>query len=172
MPPLRSDWKAFNVCQQKDQPMCMLTAWLNEYYCDSTTFPVNVFETWNPHKTPENIINETHFLRVLHTADTPNILKEIDALQGMHGIYFAGAYSVEGMGLLEQAARSGRKVAELIQNHKLELSSRGTKESTIDLPNQGDTITSVNESPKTKEVNADNNASIRHRYNTRSTARK
>ena len=42
------------------------------------------------------------------------MLKEIHRLQGKNNIFFAGAYSVEGMGLLEQAAQSGRKVAKLI----------------------------------------------------------
>ena len=43
----------------------------------------------------------------MHTADTPRLLRDIEAVQGTHGIYYAGAYCVYGMGLLEQAAVSG-----------------------------------------------------------------
>mmetsp|Transcript_15940 Transcript_15940/g.24018 ORF Transcript_15940/g.24018 Transcript_15940/m.24018 type:complete len:1009 (-) Transcript_15940:20-3046(-) len=115
MPEKKEDWRVFNICQQKGESMCMLTAWLNEYYPDSR-FPTNVFQTWNPHKTPNNVLKVCNFLRVVHTSETRSILAEIDELQGVHGIYYAGAYSVEGMGLLEQAAKSGRKVADMIKN--------------------------------------------------------
>ena len=113
MPSSRSDWRAFNICQENDKDMCMLTAWLNEYYPEAN-FPVDVFETWNPHHEPENVLKVCHFLRVCHTKDTAEILSEIEQLQGKYGIYYAGAYSIGGMGLLEQAARSGRKVSEMI----------------------------------------------------------
>ena len=43
----------------------------------------------------------------MHTADTPRVLAAIEAEQGKDGIYYAGAYCVHGMGLLEQAAVSG-----------------------------------------------------------------
>ena len=91
----------------------MLTAWLNEYY-PKADFRADVFQTWNPHKKPKNVLKECHFLRVVHTKDTPQVLKEINRVQGQNNIFFAGAYSVEGMGLLEQAAQSGRKVAKMI----------------------------------------------------------
>ena len=113
MPSQKKDWKAFNVCQKDGHDSCMLTAWLNEYY-PKADFRADVFQTWNPHKMPKNVLKECHFLRVVHTKDTPKMLKEIHRLQGKNNIFFAGAYSVEGMGLLEQAAQSGRKVAKLI----------------------------------------------------------
>ena len=117
MPIDRSQWNTFNMRQDKGQDMCMLTAWLNHYY-PNAAFPDDVFQTWNPFTLPhpDKIIKRCDFLRVVHTADTADILMEIDKCQGDHGIYYAGAYSVEGMGLLEQAARSGCKVAELIKN--------------------------------------------------------
>ena len=55
-----------------------------------------------------------HLQRVVHSVDTPRILSTVQALQGCHGLYYVGAYSVDGMGLLEQAAISGQKVAERI----------------------------------------------------------
>ena len=96
--------------QKAGEDMCMLTAWLNEYY-PKLNFPKNVFQTWNPHERPEDIIKECHFLRVVHTKETPSILRRIEQLQGQNCIYYAGAYNMEGMGLLEQAARSGENAA-------------------------------------------------------------
>lgn len=48
---------------------------------------------------------------MVHSADTPRILAEVAELQGTHNLYYVGAYSVDGMGLLEQAAISGQQVA-------------------------------------------------------------
>jgi uncharacterized protein len=130
MPFSKNDWKAFNVCQSKGEDSCQLTAWLNEYYEPTTiNFPEDVFQTWNPHTTPkpESVLKEVHFMRVVHTVDTPSMIKEVASLQGQHNIYYAGAYSIEGMGLLEQAARSGRKVAGLIIQHTEESHLPGTK---------------------------------------------
>ena len=64
---------------------------------------------------PDDIIKECHFLRVVHTKETPSILRRIEQLQGQNCIYYAGAYSMEGMGLLEQAARSGENAARHIK---------------------------------------------------------
>ena len=63
---------------------------------------------------PKNVTKQVNFMRVVHTAETPRILKEISALQGQDGIYYAGSYCVFGMGLLEQAALSGHVAAEII----------------------------------------------------------
>ena len=117
LPPNKEDWNSFNVCQDSTQEMCMLTAWLNEYYADSE-FPTDVFQTWNPHVIPaeDKTIKAVHFQRVVHSADTPRILAEIEKLQGVNNFYYAGAYSVYGMGLLEQAALSGQQVAERIKS--------------------------------------------------------
>ncbi len=114
MPPRRTDWCLFNVLKRNAHDACQLTAWLNQFY-PTHHFPVDLFETWNPFLPPQGLIKELHFLRVVHTAETPNILRDIDEVQGKQSIFFAGAYSLYGMGLLEQAALSGRKVADLIQ---------------------------------------------------------
>ncbi len=96
MPEDEKNWFAFNVQQLAGQNMCQLTAWLNEYYPKSK-FPCNLFQTWNPHKSPnpDKVIAESHFLRVVHTRDTLSILSGIAAAQGRHGLFFAGAYAVE-----------------------------------------------------------------------------
>jgi hypothetical protein len=97
----------------------MLTAWLNQYYANST-FTRDVFQTWNPHVLPAetDTLKVVHFQRVVHSADTPRILAEVAKLQGINGFYYVGAYSVDGMGLLEQAAVSGIQVAARIRAHE------------------------------------------------------
>jgi hypothetical protein len=42
------------------------------------------------HYRPTNVTKEVFFMRVVHTGETPRILKEIAALQGQGGIYFVG----------------------------------------------------------------------------------
>lgn len=119
LPVDRSAWKAFNICQDSEENMCMLTAWLNQYYANST-FTRDVFQTWNPHVLPAeaDTLKVVHFQRVVHSADTPRILAEVAKLQGINGFYYVGAYSVDGMGLLEQAAVSGIQVAARIRAHE------------------------------------------------------
>jgi len=69
---------------------------------------------WRSFAAPKNVYKRCNFLRVVHSCETESILKEIGELQGANGIFFAGAYSVEGMGLLEQAALSGGNIVERI----------------------------------------------------------
>jgi predicted NAD/FAD-binding protein len=115
MPTHPTNWCAFNVFQAHAEDMCQLTVWLNQYY-PHIAFPGNVFETWNAHRRPSNIIKEAHFLRVVHTADTPAFLVALEQVQGQDGFYFVGSYTQYGMGLLEQAALSALHVANLIKS--------------------------------------------------------
>ena len=55
-----------------------------------------------------------HFTRVVHTEYSIKIIDNIASIQGENDIYYAGAYTTKGMGLLEQAAISGKNVAILI----------------------------------------------------------
>eukprot|EP00964_Phaeocystis_antarctica_P152147 scaffold119927_cov60-Phaeocystis_antarctica.AAC.1 len=90
--------------------MSQLTVWLNQYY-PGVPFARPTFETWNPLRPPEHAQKQVYFQRAVHTADTPRVLAAIEAEQGKDGIYYAGAYCVYGMGLLEQAAVSGAAAA-------------------------------------------------------------
>ena len=115
MPPRRTDWRALNVTQRGTDAsgMSQLTVWLNSYYPDET-FTVDTFETWNALHAPREgsvLGGEAFFQRVVHTAQSERILKEIEREQGKDSIWFAGSYAVEGMGLLEQAAVSGQRAA-------------------------------------------------------------
>lgn len=86
--------------------MCQLTVWMNEYYPEYN-LPHNIFQTWNAHTKPKGIIKEANFYRVVHTKETEPIQKEIELIQGKNNVFYAGSYTSHGMGLLEQAARSG-----------------------------------------------------------------
>ena len=110
MPPRKTDWRTLNVERQPSSDMSQLTVWLNQYY-PGVPFARPTFETWNPLRPPEHAQKQVYFQRAVHTADTPRVLAAIEAVQGKDGIYYAGAYCVYGMGLLEQAAVSGAATA-------------------------------------------------------------
>lgn len=113
MPQNRKDWRRWAVAMNHGFDEPQLTFWLNEVYPDSN-FSSNVFQTWAPVHEPkaETIIKKACFQRVVHTTCTRSLISEIESEQGKDGIYFAGSYTVYGMGLLEQALISGRKAAE------------------------------------------------------------
>ena len=73
-----------------------------------------MFQTWAPLRTPKSelIVKKCDFQRVVHTSATRGLISEIESEQGKESIYYAGAYCVYGMGLLEQALISGRTTAE------------------------------------------------------------
>lgn len=112
MPPERKDWRRWNVEMKHGYDEAQLTFWLNEVYPDSR-FSSNVFQTWAPMHSPkpDTIIKKACFQRVVHTTNTRHLVSQIESLQGKEGIYFAGSYTVYGMGLLEQALISGRSAA-------------------------------------------------------------
>ena len=84
---------------------------------EATGLPVDVFVTWNPIVRPEpaKTLRATSFARVLHdSASARELHAELDALQGhVPGLFFCGAYSVPGMGLLEEGTKSGKKAARM-----------------------------------------------------------
>jgi predicted NAD/FAD-binding protein/cyclopropane fatty-acyl-phospholipid synthase-like methyltransferase len=112
MPPNKKDWRRWTVQMKHGLDEPQLTFWLNKVYPDSR-FSTNVFQTWAPSHDPkpETIIKKACFQRVVHTTCTRNLVTEIESEQGKDGIYFAGSYTVYGMGLLEQALISGRNAA-------------------------------------------------------------
>jgi len=122
----KADWKSLNVHRGTDD-MSSLTVWLNSYYDSNlvTNHGVaqeDIFQTWNPQVEPtkEKVLCTVQFLRVKHRSDTRTIQERIRSMQGQHGIYFCGSYSVFGVGLLEQAAVSAEYVASLIRQEQTE----------------------------------------------------
>lgn len=115
MPPDKKDWRKWTVEMKEECDEPQLSFWLNEVYPDSD-FSGNVFQTWAPlhDPKPDSILNKASFQRVVHTNETPRLLKEIEAAQGKQGIYYAGSYTEYGMGLLEQALISGQKAAQRV----------------------------------------------------------
>ena len=120
MPPNKSEWKTWNVEMSSGREEPQLTFWLNEYYPDAK-FDGNLFQTWSPSHVPkaELTIQRSDFQRVVHSNSSKEIVSEIERIQGTDGIYFAGSYTEYGMGLLEQALRSGRKASDqLLRNQQ------------------------------------------------------
>ena len=74
------------------------------------------YHQWAPRTRPREdlIIKECNFQRIVHTKSSKENLEAIEREQGERGIYYAGSYSVYGMGLLEQALISGTMEAERV----------------------------------------------------------
>mmetsp|Transcript_98524 Transcript_98524/g.175501 ORF Transcript_98524/g.175501 Transcript_98524/m.175501 type:complete len:924 (-) Transcript_98524:61-2832(-) len=109
MPGRREDWRAVNVCDDSEGKACQISVWVNAYY-DGIDFGGDVFETVNATHRPKDelIVKECHMQRCVHNQDSKKLQAKIAALQGREGFYFCGAYSVEGLGLLEQAVHSAK----------------------------------------------------------------
>lgn len=95
----------------------MLTIWLNSYF-PQAEFEGDVFQSWNPHRKPRNVIKEVYMQRVAHTKLTARLVEDIAAMQGRNSFHFCGAYVLLGMGLQEEAAISGYQAAQRIINHQ------------------------------------------------------
>jgi predicted NAD/FAD-binding protein/cyclopropane fatty-acyl-phospholipid synthase-like methyltransferase len=115
MPPGKKNWKCWNVEMSSGRKEPQLTFWLNAFFPDAR-FDENVFQTWAPTHAPkaELILRRSDFERVVHTKDAKAYIDEINELQGKDGIYFAGSYTVYGMGLLEQALISGKHASNTV----------------------------------------------------------
>jgi predicted NAD/FAD-binding protein len=115
MPPSKKNWKCWNVEMSSGRKEPQLTFWLNAFFPDAR-FDENVFQTWAPTHAPkaELILRRSDFERVVHTKDAKAYIDEINELQGKDGIYFAGSYTVYGMGLLEQALISGKHASNTV----------------------------------------------------------
>jgi hypothetical protein len=115
MPKRKKDWRRWTVEMKHGFDEPQLTFWLNMVYPDSK-FSTNVFQTWAPLHLPrsETIIKKAEFQRVVHTTATKQLVSDVESKQGKEGIYYAGSYTMYGMGLLEQALISGRKAANSI----------------------------------------------------------
>jgi len=116
MPGQREQWRAVNVCDDAEGAACQITVWVNAYY-EGVDLGGDVFETVNPRHRPKDelIIRECHLQRVVHTKESAVLQDKIAELQGREGFYFCGAYSVTGLGLLEQALYSAELAVEAVR---------------------------------------------------------
>jgi len=116
MPADRADWRAVNVRDDNEGVACEITVWVNAFY-GSMDLGGDVFETVNACHAPaaDLVVREVHLQRVVHDVHSAGLQAAIEELQGRDGFYFCGAYSVPGMGLLEQACRSAHKAVEAVQ---------------------------------------------------------
>eukprot|EP01134_Creolimax_fragrantissima_P002920 CFRG2920T1 len=116
MPVDRSLWSSMNLqtTTRTADNESEVTAWINSL--QPMTDQRDVFQTWNPSKQPreETVISRSFFDRPVVTLETENVLHELAQVQGQDNIWVCGAYSVSGVPLLENAAKSGFMVAERI----------------------------------------------------------
>ncbi|EKX46847.1 hypothetical protein GUITHDRAFT_137846 [Guillardia theta CCMP2712] len=121
MPERREDWRTVNVKESGGDGSCMLSVWMNAYYRDSK-LPSDVFQTWNAHARPEDgkLVAQVHFTRVVHQLQSRQLMEQVRSAQGKEGFFFCGAYAMEGLGLLEQAASSALDACERILQQQLE----------------------------------------------------
>jgi predicted NAD/FAD-binding protein len=129
MPPRRSDWSSLNMLVDHSRTMPMATmfvrtfhivfftlknqlyrtiySWMNQA---QTNLPLshNVFQTWNPLDEPaaETVLGAGHFERPVidHTSRAAQVA--LEGMQGLHGVWFAGAYVKQGIPLLEAVRES------------------------------------------------------------------
>merc|ERR1712232_653386 len=108
-------WRALNICDDVEGKACQITVWVNAYFQD-VDLGGDVFETVNPRHRPASdlIIRECHLQRVAHDSTSKERQAKISEIQGREGFYFCGAYSVEGLGLLEQAFCSAKIAVEAV----------------------------------------------------------
>lgn len=127
---VKPTWSSSSVQMMPPDAGSQLTVWYNAFFGDPSYFgtttdpetksevPIDLFVTWNPIQTPHTskTLRSTSFARVLHDAsNAAEVHAKIDQLQGLiPGLYFCGAYSVPGMGLLEEGTKSGKLVASRI----------------------------------------------------------
>lgn len=116
MPEKKSEWRALNVCDGVDGKACQISVWVNAYY-NNTDLGGDVFETVHPLHSPkpETVIRECHLQRVVHDTRSAELQAKIAEIQGREGFYFCGAYSVKGLGLLEQALLSAKAAVDAVR---------------------------------------------------------
>jgi len=114
MPPSKEDWRTFNVREDGPNGSCQLTVWLNKFW--GRDMEEDIFESWNPVVTPaaELLIRDLQLERPIYTPAMRKIWPRIQAWQGTGGFYVAGAYTLEGMSLLEQACQSAYVAVEAV----------------------------------------------------------
>lgn len=115
MPRRRAAWSSWNYLadqRTEETSRVSVTYWMNRLQSLPMSQPL--FVTLNPLDEPDpaSVHAEMVYDHPLFGSDTPRAQAELQALQGMAGIYFAGAWT--GYGFHEDGLRSAHVVAGLI----------------------------------------------------------
>eukprot|EP00164_Ancoracysta_twista_P008870 GFYU01012948.1.p1 GENE.GFYU01012948.1~~GFYU01012948.1.p1 ORF type:complete len:466 (+),score=114.24 GFYU01012948.1:184-1581(+) len=130
MPDQKSEWAPANLFMSDHSDKPSITVWMNKAHPDMH-LPDDIFESWNPHKTPEEdrVLATSYFDRPLLTLESVEATRRLEKINGKDNIWFCGSYSLHGMPLLENAVTSGLYIAE-----KLTGKSRPWSETPVELP--------------------------------------
>eukprot|EP00033_Pygsuia_biforma_P001169 GCRY01001330.1.p1 GENE.GCRY01001330.1~~GCRY01001330.1.p1 ORF type:complete len:493 (-),score=100.55 GCRY01001330.1:103-1524(-) len=117
MPPKKTDWNATNVMLKDGAEAPMISVWMNKVASNAINCPQqDIFETWNPVVTPTEALvhSQSHWARPVLTREAPAAWELLHQHQGQRGIFIAGAYTIFGIPLLENATVAGLQVASQI----------------------------------------------------------
>lgn len=115
MPQRRKTWSAWNYYSRgearQDNPVAV-TYWLNKL--QELPFRTDVFVTLNPPVPPasDKVIQRIDYAHPVLDAGAYAAQKDLPAIQGMHNVYFCGAWA--GYGFHEDGLKSGMAVARLL----------------------------------------------------------
>lgn len=113
----RTSWRPVNFVVSDEHPAPMATIWLNQVQ-DGLTGAPPLFQTWNPVLEPEpgRLICEARVSRPVVTLATRDLPARLAALlrDPERRIWPVGSYAGEGIPLLEAAAASASRVADLL----------------------------------------------------------
>jgi len=115
MPPEKENWSALNLLVDETQDKPMATIWMNVAQTGlAEQTSENVFQTWNPHTDPHpsKVISSSEFERPIVDCAARRGQRQLSGLQGVDGLWFCGAYVMEGIPLLEAGCESGLRAAE------------------------------------------------------------
>lgn len=113
----RKAWRPVNFVVSDGHPAPMATIWLNQVQ-DGLSGAQPLFQTWNPVVAPEpgRIISEARVSRPVVTLETRDVPARLAALlrDPERRIWPVGSYAGDGIPLLEAAAASASRVAEVL----------------------------------------------------------
>ncbi len=110
MPVSKLAWSSWNFLNKSDNKKFTLTYWMNLLQKISSNN--NYFVTVNPHKKPNNIINQTIFEHPIYSLDTLSAQKDVMEIQGLNNTYFCGSYL--GYGFHEDGIQSSAYISKLL----------------------------------------------------------
>jgi len=117
-PRQRDSWRPVNFVVSDHHPAPMATIWLNKVQEGLSGAP-DLFQTWNPVVEPEpsRVISEAAVSRPIVTLATRDVPARLASLQNDpdRRIWPVGSYAEDGIPLLEAAAASASRVADVLR---------------------------------------------------------
>jgi len=117
-----ASWSPVNFIVSDDHPAPMATIWLNRVQ-DGLEEGADIFQTWNPvvEPDPSLVITESVVSRPVVTLATQDVPARLAALEHQpdRRIWPVGSYAAEGIPLLEAAAASAARVADMLTRSRI-----------------------------------------------------